>query len=117
MVHQRTGGHLYDLEDLWDGRIEDFLAGNQLLRVADLNNTKTKEADHNSKTMQQLLQQFSKARNKLIKKVEQMDADTVALTALHPRLLQPMRLIDSLFFVAEHDDHHLAMIRELLKVG
>jgi hypothetical protein len=33
---------------------------------------------------------------------------------MHPRLKQPMRLVDHLFFVAEHDDHHLALIRELL---
>ncbi len=108
-------GHLYDLEDLWYGRIEDFLAGKELLRTADLNNTKTKEADHNSKNIQQLIQQFSKARNKLIQKVEEIDAATASRTALHPRLLQPMRLIDSLFFVAEHDDHHLAAIRNLMK--
>ena len=107
-------GHLYDLEGLWYGRIEDFLAGNEILRAADLNNTKTKEADHNSKTIQQLLKQFSGARNKLVQKVEHMDAATASLTALHPRLQQPMRLIDSLFFVAEHDNHHLTKIRQLI---
>jgi hypothetical protein len=32
----------------------------------------------------------------------------------HPRLKTPMRLVDHLYFVAEHDDHHLARIRELL---
>jgi uncharacterized damage-inducible protein DinB len=108
-------GHLYDLEDLWYGRMEDFLNKKELLRAADLNNSKTKEAGHNSKTIEQLLQQFSEARNKLIQKVEPADAVLASCTALHPRLLQPMRLIDALFFVAEHDDHHLAVIRELLK--
>ena len=34
---------------------------------------------------------------------------------LHPRLQQPMRLVDHLCFVAEHDDHHLARIWELLQ--
>jgi uncharacterized damage-inducible protein DinB len=110
-------GHLYDLEALWYGRIEDYLAGKEFLRIADLNNTKTKEADHNSKKIQQLLQQFSEARNKLLQKVEIIDAVAASLTSLHPRLLQPMRLVDSLFFVAEHDDHHLTVIRELLKTN
>lgn len=109
-------GHLYDLEDLWYHRIEDFLAGKELLRPADLNNTKTKEAGHNSKTIQKLIQQFSEARNKLIQKVENMDAASASLTALHPRLLQPMRLTDALFFVAEHDDHHITTISQLLQV-
>ena len=107
-------GHLYDLEGLWYGRIEDFLSGQQTLRAADLRNTKTHEANHNQKTIQELISQFSSERSKLIEKVQDIDEATVLLTALHPRLQTPMRLIDSLFFVAEHDDHHLAKIRELL---
>jgi hypothetical protein len=30
-------------------------------------------------------------------------------------LKQAMRLIDHLYFVAEHDDHHLARIWELIR--
>ena len=108
-------GHLYDLEELWYGRIEDFIAGEKMLRAADLRNTKTHEANHNQKTLRQLLIVFSDARNKLIKKVENFDEPTASLTALHPRLQTPMRLIDSLFFVAEHDDHHVTKIRTLLQ--
>jgi uncharacterized damage-inducible protein DinB len=108
-------GHLFDLEELWYGRIEDFLSAKQTLRTADMTNTKTHNADHNKKNIEELLQQFSSARNKLIEKVQNMDEADASLTALHPRLKIPMRLIDSLFFVAEHDDHHIAKIRELLK--
>ena len=107
-------GHLYDLEELWYARIEDFLSGQKILRAADLRNTKTHEADHNKKNMGELFKQFSFERNKLIEKVQNADEATALLTALHPRLQTPMRLIDSLFFVAEHDDHHLTKIRELL---
>jgi|GEM_PF-4393916 len=35
-------------------------------------------------------------------------------TALHPRLKTPMRIVDLAYFVAEHDDHHLSRIRELV---
>ena len=108
-------GHLYDLEELWYGRIEDFLMGEKTLRVADLKNTKTHEANHNQKTPRQLLIMFSDARNNLIQKVENFDEATASLTALHPRLQTPMRLIDSLFFVAEHDDHHVTKISTLLE--
>ncbi|MFN8372037.1 MAG: hypothetical protein U0694_04075 [Anaerolineae bacterium] len=31
----------------------------------------------------------------------------------HPRLLQPMTLVDHIYFVAEHDDHHLAQVTRL----
>jgi uncharacterized damage-inducible protein DinB len=107
-------GHLYDLEELWYGRVEDFLAGKETLRAADLNNEKTKKADHNSKYIEELIAQFAFERTKLIGKVESMNENIALLTALHPRLQKPMRLIDSLFFVAEHDDHHLAKIRALI---
>jgi len=107
-------GHLYDLEELWYGRIEDFLAGKETLRAADMSNAKTHEAGHNKKNIEDLLKQFSTARNKLIAKIENIDEATAAITAIHPRLQKPMRLLDSLFFVAEHDDHHVARMRELM---
>ena len=108
-------GHLYDLEELWYGRVEDFLSGTTTLRAADLRNTKTHEAGHNSKKISDLVNQFSEARNKVIAKIEDIDETTALLTALHPRLQTPMRLIDHVFFIAEHDDHHLAKIRQLLR--
>ena len=108
-------GHLYDLEELWYGRTEDFLSGKEMLRAADLRNTKTHEADHNKKEIGKLIEQFSSARNKLIDRVKDADEAMASLTALHPRLQTPMRLIDHLFFIAEHDDHHLAKIRKLLR--
>jgi len=108
-------GHLYDLEELWYGRVEDFLSGKELLRAADLRNTKTHEADHNKKAIGELVDLFSSARNTLINKVKDVDEATASLTALHPRLKTPMRLVDHLFFAAEHDDHHLTKIRQLLR--
>ena len=108
-------GHLYDLEELWWGRIDDFLAHKETLRAADMSNTKTSSANHNSKTADDLLKQFSTERNKLIDRVKDLDESSASIVALHPRLKTPMRLIDSLFFVAEHDDHELTKIRRLIE--
>jgi hypothetical protein len=47
--------------------------------------------------------------------VERFETELFARSMLHPRLKTPMRLVDHLFFVAEHDDHHLAKIWELVK--
>jgi uncharacterized damage-inducible protein DinB len=41
----------------------------------------------------------------------------LARTAFHPRLRQLMTVADLLFFVAEHDDHHLASITQLIRQG
>jgi len=103
-------GHLYDLEELWWKRLEDFRSGKKILTAADMSNAKTKEADHNSKTLEQLLQLFTAERKKILAAVYSFDEYMLSITSLHPRLQQPMRLIDSLYFVAEHDDHHMAYI-------
>ncbi len=108
-------GHLCDAEESWYQRIENYFSGKQTIETADINIIKTEQTDHNTKSIGELLKQFSYARNKLIDKVENMDEATASITAFHPRLQKPMRLIDSLFVVAEHDDQHLAKIRELLK--
>jgi len=108
-------GHLYDLEDLWWKRLNDFVENKPLLTTADLNNTKTKEAGHNKKTLEQLLQAFIIERQKILEAAYPFDEEMLKRSSIHPRLNQPMRLIDSLFFVAEHDDHHIAAISNLLR--
>jgi uncharacterized damage-inducible protein DinB len=115
-------GHLYDLEELWNGRIDDFLDHKETLRAADMSNAKTSNANHNlptgqagSKSIDELLDQFKIARNNLIDRVKDFDEKMASITALHPRLQTPMRLVDSLFFVAEHDDHELTKIRLLIQ--
>jgi uncharacterized damage-inducible protein DinB len=106
-------GHLGDLEPLWDGRIDDFLNGAEKLRDADLKNSKTHNANHNETNITVLLRDFRSARQKLVSRLDALDSNGPGLTALHPRLEQPMRMIDLAFFIAEHDDHHLAKITDL----
>ena len=108
-------GHLFDLEELWWKRLQDFQQNKELLTAADLTNRQTTEAGHNEKTLEQLLQQFTVARQKILETAYVFDEHMLSRTSVHPRLNQPMRLIDSLYFVAEHDDHHLAAISNLLR--
>jgi uncharacterized damage-inducible protein DinB len=106
-------GHLSDLETLHDGRIDDFLARKPELRAADMSNAKTNQARHSSKSTEQLIGQFRELRGNFIKRLSQLDAGTMQFISMHPRLKQPMRPVDMVFFTAEHDDHHLATIREI----
>ncbi len=108
-------GHLSDLEELWWKRLQDFLDRREILSPADLTNAKTKEAGHNEKTIEQLMQAFIRERQRILESVYDFDPGTLGLTSVHPRLQQPMRLIDALYFVAEHDDHHIAKISALLR--
>ncbi len=114
---QENAGHLLDLEPLWAARLEDFIQGREKLQVADLTNRKTHEAGHNASPLEKILSGFRAARADLVRKLERMEPAGFSRTALHPRLNTPMRLLDHLFFVAEHDDHHLARISLLMREG
>jgi uncharacterized damage-inducible protein DinB len=113
---QEHAGHLLDLEPLWMARVEDFLAGGDTLTTADLSNRKTDEADHNARPFADILGEFRQARLRLVDRVREFEPEVFSRSMLHPRLKQPMRLVDHLYFVAEHDDHHLANIWELIEV-
>jgi len=112
---QEHAGHLLDLDELHEGRLEDYAQRLSTLRPADMSNRKTHEADHNAARIEDLLARFRAARTSFVRRLEALTEDEVALSALHPRLNQPMRVIDMALFVAEHDDHHLATITELSK--
>ena len=112
---QENAGHLLDLEPLWEGRLDDLLAGASELRPTDLGNRKTDEANHNSRPCEEILAAFRKARERIVLRLEKLDDLQLTATALHPRLHQPMTAVDLFFFVAEHDDHHLARITRILK--
>ena len=111
---QENLGHLLDLEPLWAGRIDDILQGEKVLRPADLTNQKTHQARHNDADLAEILRGFAAARGALVQVLEQLSTDDFGRAARHPRLDQPMRILDLCEFVAEHDDHHLRVIQELL---
>jgi len=111
---QEQAGHLADLEPLWLARVGDFVAARPELTRADLTNRATHQANHNARALEQILAEFRTAREKLLQSLTGLDASVLSISVPHPRLKVPMRLVDHLYFVAEHDDHHLARIWELV---
>ncbi len=111
---QEHAGHLLDLESLWGARVDGFLSDGDTLTVADLSNRKTDEASHNTRPLIELLAGFRALRLGLVSRVWNFEPGLFGRPLLHPRLKQSMRLIDHLYFVAEHDDHHLARIWEMI---
>jgi uncharacterized damage-inducible protein DinB len=114
---QEHAGHLLDVEPLWLTRVIDYVAGSEQLTTADLQNRKTDEANYNARPLEQILSEFRVARESLLKRVGEVDPPLFARAISHPRLKTPMRLVDHLYFVAEHDDHHLAKIWELVNAA
>jgi uncharacterized damage-inducible protein DinB len=103
-----------DLEPLWLARVDDYVAASDQLTATDSKNRKTDEANHNARSVEEILTKFRPARERQLKRVDELEASLFARVIPHPRLKVPMRLVDHLYFVAEHDDHHLARISELV---
>ncbi|HEX5708653.1 MAG TPA: DinB family protein [Pyrinomonadaceae bacterium] len=113
---QEHAGHLLDLEELGLGRLDDFEAGLPVLRAADMTNRKTHEADHNAVALEDILIALRRERAEFVRRLDAYDEGMAARTATHPRLKTRMRVVDLAYFIAEHDDHHLASVSELIRL-
>jgi len=113
---QENAGHLLDLESLVRQRLEQYLSGATELHAADMSNRKTYEASHNTVPMASILNQFRQQRMDIVDRLDSLDSEMFARSAFHPRLAVQMRLVDMIFFQAEHDDYHLARISELARL-
>ena len=109
-------GHLYAVEPLWLGRVKDILAEKETIREADLSNKATNKGNFNSKDLEDLLDEFGERREELLSLLRKMKPADLEKSSSHPRLGTPMRIVDLAYFIAEHDDHHLAKISKMLEV-
>ncbi len=110
---QENVGHMMDLEPLWAGRLDDLLTGAERLRPADLDNRESHEAEHNRAGLDAILARFRKERMVTVARLDRLEASDLGRSAIHPRLELPMTVVDLCYFVAEHDDHHLARITQI----
>lgn len=107
-------GHLLDLETLGEQRLRDYRARAAVLSAADMTNRKTHEANHNAADWTDLLLRFRGARQRLVRQLESLPLNVIAHPAQHPRLQRPMNVVEWVAFMCEHDDHHLAKMREAI---
>jgi hypothetical protein len=92
----------------------DFISRKEVLRAADMQNVATEQAQHNQKPVATLIEDFMKKRHGFIKALRKLDDEAHSFVSQHPRLHIPMKPVDMATFTAEHDDHHLASIAEIL---
>lgn len=110
---QEHAGHLIDIEELHNNRLDEYEQGVKELSPADMSNLKTYNEVYAEKYIYNIVKDFARRRKQLVKRIEEYDEEMITRTAHHPRLDIPMRLIDMLYFIAEHDDHHLAIISDI----
>ena len=71
------------------------------------------DANHDEVNIHDLISTFEAEREKLLRVLRNITEQDLEKSAVHPRLGTPMKLVDLAFFVAEHDDHHLAQMTYL----
>ncbi len=113
---QENAGHLLDLESLVHQRLDEYSAGATELHAADMSNRKTYNANHNDVPVNSILSPFRDERSQTVNRLDSLEPSAFSRSAFHPRLKVQMRLVDMIFFQAEHDDFHLTRISELIRL-
>ena len=110
---QVHAGHLLTLESLWLGRLDDMVMEKDELRGWEAANEETELANFNEGHLPTILDDFGAMREGFCNALRLLADESDNMSALHPRLKVRVRLIDLAYFIAEHDDHHFAVIEKI----
>ena len=106
-------GHLSDVEELWQERLEDLREGKKTYSPAVSARFQEVAKRHQDRPVLETMKELRSRRSRLIDALAQASPELQVAAAYHERLQVPMGLVDCAQFYAEHDDHHLIRIRRL----
>lgn len=109
-------GHLSDVEELWQERLDDLRQGRKTYTPAVPARFQELAMRHQDRPVSETLMEFRSRRSNLIGGLAGASPELQRAEAFHERLQVSMRLVDCAQFYAEHDDHHLIRIRRLRSV-
>lgn len=103
-------GHLAEVDEIGNKRLDEMVKGVPLLSPAVF-----EPQDYNPWSIEKVVAFFKTTRLSNLKKYERISASDLRKSSLHPRLKIQMTPVDLAWFDAEHDDHHLVKIANILK--
>jgi hypothetical protein len=103
-------GHLAEVDEIAHRRIDEMIQQVSPMSPAIF---QTKQ-DYNAMPVIEVLNFFHKNRLRNVERYHQLTDAELRCSSLHPRLKVQMTPVDLAFFDAEHDDHHLVRINEIL---
>ena len=103
--------HLAEVDAIALTRIDEMIQGLSPMSPAVIQPSK----DYNVLPIADVLSFFSKNRMKNLQRYKILTESDVRKSSLHPRLNVQMTPVDLAWFDAEHDDHHLVRISEILE--
>jgi len=105
-------GHLAEVDEIANKRIDEMTSGIPVLSPAVFEPQK----NYNEQSVQEVLASLLWNRTKNLNRYNTLSPDDLAKSSLHPRLKVHMTPVDLAWFDAEHDDHHLVRINEIIGV-
>lgn len=102
-------GHLAEVDQVGNKRIDEMVAGIPVLSPAVF-----EPQDYNPWPIEKVVGFFRESRLSNIRKYRGLSDMHLSKSSLHPRLKLQMTPVDLAFFDAEHDDHHLLKISDII---
>ncbi|HYG02243.1 MAG TPA: DinB family protein [Chryseosolibacter sp.] len=103
-------GHLAEVDQVALRRIDEMRQGISPMSPAVFE----PKGDYNAMHIDDVLTFFRNTRMENLQKYASLTELDLVKSSLHPRLKVQMNPVDLAFFDAEHDDHHLVRISEIL---
>jgi hypothetical protein len=102
-------GHLAEVDQVNNRRIDEILQGAEIFSPAVF-----EPQDYNPWPINEVLNFFEKTRQSNIRKYAALKPEEKLRASIHPRLKVKMSPVDLAYFDAEHDDHHLLKISDII---
>ena len=102
-------GHLAEVDRVASTRIIEMITGKPELSPAVF-----EPKDYSTWPLPQLLAYFGTIRRENISQYQKLNEEQLQMASMHPRLKVKMTPVDLAYFDAEHDDHHLVAINEII---
>jgi hypothetical protein len=103
-------GHLAEVDEIALKRIDEMCNGISPMSPAVFE----PRGDYNSQPVSEVLKYFKTNRAINLAKYKSVSESDLYKSSVHPRLKVSMTPVDLAWFDAEHDDHHLVRINEIL---
>jgi hypothetical protein len=105
-------GHLAEVDEIALKRIDEMVQGITPMSPAVFE----PRLDYNAHPLSAVIKYFRENRIKNLKKYKSIQESDLLRSSLHPRLKVEMTPVDLAWFDAEHDDHHLVRINEIISI-
>ena len=103
-------GHLAEVDQVGYKRIDEMTSGVTVLSPAVF-----EPQDYNPWPIDKVISFFIQTRRANLDKYKKLSEEQVIKSSLHPRLKVQLTPVDLAWFDAEHDDHHLVKINDILE--